>query len=128
MTLRRRPLLSILLALFVALTGLGTGVAAPHAAGAGQGLTEVVICGDDGARTIVVDAEGNPVEEEHERSCCDGLCIACAGSSDPVAVLGVPASALSTCPEVLAESAEHESIPAFRRAGQQARAPPGDRP
>lgn len=117
MTTRHRTLLSIMLAFAVALSGLG----------AGRGPTEVVICGDDGPRTVVVDAAGSPVDQNHEPSCCDGPCIACAGCADPAAVLTVTGSTLSTDAAAVAGHIALEAVPALRRGGPKARAPPKGR-
>lgn len=127
MTTRRRPIPTVLLALVLALSGLGVTAAAPHGAGDGQGLTEVVICGDDGPRTIRVDAAGEPVETEHSPSCCEGPCTACAASADEPAVLTATAPAFSTGPDAHADPAGPEAVPALRREGPHARAPPEDR-
>lgn len=64
----RHPLLTVLLALALCLSGLAQGAAA---AGTGSGAMEVEICADGAARSILVDASGMPIDSDqhcaHER-------------------------------------------------------------
>lgn len=68
----RHPLLTLLLALALCLSGLAQGHAA---AGAPVGAMAVVICADGPARSILIDANGAPVEPEQGGT--HGLCPDC---------------------------------------------------
>lgn len=59
----------VLLCLCVTLYGATLSAGVPL----GSGLTEMVICSDGGAKTISVDADGNPVSPASR--CCD--CLTC---------------------------------------------------
>jgi hypothetical protein len=66
---------------FLAVLGLFGEFAQPVRAHAGEGVQgfEIVICSDDGAVTITVDREGNPIEAPGEAA-CDSGCAACPSS------------------------------------------------
>lgn len=68
----RHPLLTLLLALALCLSGLAQGHAA---AGGPAGAMAVVICADGAARSILIDASGMPVEPEPDGT--HGLCPDC---------------------------------------------------
>lgn len=84
---RIRPIVALCLAFALAL--LGAATAAPHPMSAG-GMT-IEICADDGARTITVDANGNPVEPGQD--CLD--CVFCL-AADKVAM--APSDATADAP------------------------------
>lgn len=68
----RHPLPTLILALVLCLSGLAQG----HAlAGAPAGAMEMVICADGEARSVLVDADGHPVD--HEQGCAQDLCPDC---------------------------------------------------
>lgn len=75
-----RKVLCRLLVVFAVL-GLVAQVAQPGRAHAREGVRgfEIVICSGDGAVTITVDGEGNPVEAPGE-AVCDCGCAACPSS------------------------------------------------
>lgn len=75
----RKVLCSLVVVL--AVLGLVAQVAQPGRAHAGEGVRgfEIVICSGDGAVTITVDGEGNPVEAPGE-AFCDCGCAVCPSS------------------------------------------------
>jgi hypothetical protein len=124
MTTRRQPLLiRIVLALLVVLSGPQAGWAGHAGVAAGPGLTSV-ICGETGPRTIVVDAAGNPVEEDDDRSRCDGACVAC---GDLVAVPPDRPAAVSVEAVAANPRAARAIVRGHRFGIPQARAPPETR-
>lgn len=127
MRLRPRPLWTFLLVLLVAFSAFGRSLAGHASTAVGQALTEIVICGDDGPRTIVLDAAGNPVDKEQERSCCDGPCVSCAGCAEPVTVPGATLPTFSTSPAARTGHTGAVAIREERHGGSQVRAPPEDR-
>lgn len=113
-----RSLLLLILALAI---GVG-GSARAYAHGRDTGLLEMVICGEEGPRTVYLDAAGNPADPD--RTCCSGPCLDCtlAGVVD----LPVPA-ALPIPPDRtrMLAAASVPDQPIRRRAGPaMARGPP----
>lgn len=72
----------------LAVLGLVAQVAQPGRAHAGEGVRgfEIVICSGDGAVTITVDGEGNPVEAPGE-AVCDCGCAVCPSSGGVCLIL-----------------------------------------
>lgn len=68
--------------------GLVTDVARAGRAHAGESVDgfEIVICSGDGAKTITVDREGNPIEAPDE-AICDCGCAACPSSGGVCLIL-----------------------------------------
>lgn len=65
----------VCLVAILAFTGAGATLAAATVHGP---VSELVICGDDGAKTIRLDAQGNPVDG---KTCCDCLdCLVLSGN------------------------------------------------
>jgi hypothetical protein len=69
LTSRAARVLALLAALLLA--GAGTGAPRADEGGSRAGL-EMVICADGGAKTIVLDADGTPVETSGEEEPCPG--------------------------------------------------------
>lgn len=72
MILRAAPFLSVLLTLSLSLAALGHGYA--QAKAPLPDLQELVICGETGLETILIDANGQPVDPE---DCAQALCSDC---------------------------------------------------
>lgn len=72
MILRTAPFLSVLLALSLSVAALGHGYA--QAKPPQPELQELVICGETGLETILIDADGQPVDRE---DCAQALCSDC---------------------------------------------------
>ena len=114
---RRTPLLTVMLALLLAMQWGVAFAHCLHALGAGQG---VVICTADGVRTIHLDARGHPVapgEVAHDS------CPLCPGGVAPVAA----GPQLPAVPVAMADRAASPVAglpPAARAPPQQPRAPP----
>jgi len=79
----------------VAVLGLLADFAHPGRAHAGESVDglEIVICSGDGAKTITVDREGNPIEEPG-KAVCDCGCAACPSSGGVCLILGASATEL----------------------------------
>ncbi|KZL05164.1 hypothetical protein PsAD2_04519 [Pseudovibrio axinellae] len=70
------------IALFMALSGPQTeflrSASARTNVGAGDVVQEIVICTSTGKKTILLDQDGNPTEQnQSDRSCCEDACTAC---------------------------------------------------
>lgn len=87
-----RPLLCLVAALALALSGVAVAAATVHGP-----VTEMVICGDGGAETIRLDARGNPVKGNQ---CCD--CLDCLTMA---AALPTPAMPRATLPAAVTVTA-----------------------
>ncbi len=87
-----RPLLCLVVALALALSGVAAAAATVHGP-----VTQMVICGNGGAETIRLDAKGNPVKGNQCCDCLDCLTMAVAlptplppGATQPAAVAVSP--------------------------------------
>jgi len=113
MTLSRRSLVSVLLALLVAVTAIHVGSLRGQAKAAGS----IVLCTGTGPVSIAVDADGQPVGPAH-------VCPDCVLSV--LAAVDAPAAALHRCPTGRRLSFAAARVAGRSRAGAcpRARGPP----
>lgn len=112
--LRTPRLLALLLAFVLGLSAVGAGHARGHAQTAGA----IVICTGEGAVTVLVDAEGRPVERKVLCPDCV-LSLLAIGGGSPEAL---PAPVPRLAPRPLRSAAQ--LAPGRPRGMQKARAPP----
>jgi hypothetical protein len=116
-----RALLARLIA--VLLLAQWAGAVLPHARALAMlgRITAVELCSHEGARVILVDENGKPVEKSHDLSCCD-LCQAPAA----IEVAGPQAPQRRIAYAVVAHPPGRAGLPPFppRAPPQQPRAPP----
>lgn len=84
MTRSTFPVLSFALIASLVLSAAATGYLRTGHAIANTGLTDIVICGSEGIRTVTLDREGKPVERQ----------VGCAHCSDCILTNGIEASRL----------------------------------
>lgn len=98
---RIAPSFLVHLAAALALVLAGTLPMQSHAAPAGAAM-EIVICAEDGARTILINENGEPVGQD--RPCPEPGCPDCLRATDPAVLAGavaIPVPSVGTAPVLM---------------------------